>query len=481
MMRIRVTSMILVLVCTANGLRAQQGRPPRPLARATTVDWLGLVSPAPGTSSRPRLAIQCGFQVSLIGFESEGQKVETQMALPVGAFMWDLIQPSATAHRGRIVAVMGRSVVVGDMPEGNAKSPSFRRIGSADGLFRGRLSSPPLARRFTASDAEGRIDYVLPTLGGLSWSRGWTPDGKPAEVVRLSSAVKSEQSLGWGIGYRMTSRLTVPFFRLTDVDGDGRRDLLVKNGGQLQAQSGQTAWAYGRTTTEQNSEILGFDHKVEPLVCDYDHDGKADVIIVDPGRGSVFVYCGARRKAAEEGRPDQVLKLAGWLFWRWMIDVNGDGRDDLVLLGVPKLNLLSQVGVVRKKAIPVELTVRLQLEDGRFSTSTELSRSMSLPTIVSLTRNKRATRFRAPITPYRDAKGRFTLIAPGEDGDIVVDRWQGKDWQTVATLGPAVGEDHWYASPFEPLMADVDGDGEPDPAFIIKSGEGDRAVIHLSR
>lgn len=115
--------------------------------------------------------------------------------------------------------------------------------------------------------------------------------------------------------------------RIADLDGDGRRDIIVTY------RSFPTSYSpviYFNTGTTFSATSIGLDVPIQrPLVYDYDQDGLPDLLsVLYPGCPIVFRQNASHGFDTITGSCGQILYSAGFAF----LDVNQDGKLDMAAL-----------------------------------------------------------------------------------------------------------------------------------------------------
>jgi hypothetical protein len=160
-----------------------------------------------------------------------------------------------------------------------------------------------------------------------------------------------------------------PRIGIADTDGDGRADVIASNRHELrvfrQREDGRfepepdQRIPLERLTPEDHARSAG-SVRVEP--SDFDGDGRAD-LLVSSSRGSLFA---ADTEAAVHlnrdgtwnlAQPDQVFRTEGGLTSSQLIDIDGDGRVELMSARIPT-GVLEIVEFLLTRAIDAQVSLR---------------------------------------------------------------------------------------------------------------------------
>jgi hypothetical protein len=270
-------------------------------------------------------------------------------------------------------------------------------------LFREKCTSRPLQKNFLIRvDNDEQLDIVVPTRQGFTILLR-TEKATYDELARIETIPIGRGQFAGGLQRErrlflsaMQDRLVVsqscPVFYLGDFDGDGKNEFAVYQDGVLSVHGlfGQTAGnivgaftidAYALRKRKRERPI-SFD--VPPFVGDMNGDGLADVVRTTTGKGktSIFLCRPGSEKFAE---PDAIIKVDGWTLFAWPCDINGDGRNDLVLVKVEKLGVWSAIQVFVTRTVDLDMYVYLCGSDGRYSDVPAYSRVLSVPLVMAFT------------------------------------------------------------------------------------------------
>ncbi|MEM9799666.1 MAG: VCBS repeat-containing protein [Planctomycetota bacterium] len=133
-------------------------------------------------------------------------------------------------------------------------------------------------------------------------------------------------------------RLQAPAF--VDLDGDGRRDMLLLDGDRLSVHMASADGIPERPTrVETLPDYLRHDERRAALrLVDIDGDGREDVLgvwneetdAIENGQWRIYVMR-ATKDALLPAKPTQVLRFEAGTLYATVADVDGDGRPDLAL------------------------------------------------------------------------------------------------------------------------------------------------------
>jgi hypothetical protein len=187
----------------------------------------------------------------------------------------------------------------------------------------------------------GSHDLLVPALGALAIFRR---NGNDRYEKSAELEVDMEVSGGTKRSDAIEVRYGFPALHVIDADGDGLRDIFAAQEDRIAIYRQGPGFTfhpqpdYSRDFSVRTSA----DHRergtsVSTLVADIDGDGLADLIIrkqvfegVTSARSTNYVFFG--RKDGFARAPDQVLESEGvTLFQTELVDLNGDGRPDLVV------------------------------------------------------------------------------------------------------------------------------------------------------
>jgi hypothetical protein len=206
---------------------------------------------------------------------------------------------------------------------GRSENYAYVRLNLGDGTFGPRIRSGDgtnfsgVNRVFADVNADGRLDMLLIDPGNdYVYVRLGLGDGTFGPRLPRS---------GDGADFTGISRL------LGDVDGDGKLDLIMPDLGNeyVYVRFGLGDGTFGPRTPRSGdgANYTGVDRSIG----DVNGDGKADLILIDPGTEYVYVRLGLGDGTfGPRIRSGDAANFAG--VDRAFSDVNGDGKVDLLLL-----------------------------------------------------------------------------------------------------------------------------------------------------
>ena len=223
---------------------------------------------------------------------------------------------------------------------------------------------------------------------------------------------------------------------------------------------------------------MNFQQRVPSITADVNGDSCADHFLFDPGAGCLFFYSSKKRQVAPcNKQPDQIIKVSGWVLHGSLFDIDGDGKKELFLLSIPKLNLLGQLRAFKKSMLSVQLEVRKITSDGLVSRSPLLRRRCELPVVISLTRNRRICNYRAFLAPVKTPTG-WSLLLPAEDGQgTSVQAYDGVEpVGNAVSFWPPLAADSHFTRPFAPIT--LQGGGQSSVIGVVRSPAGGAAILN---
>lgn len=415
--------------------------------------------------------------------------------LPKRAFLFDLF-PTSQPKACDLVYVTADGVYALTWG-GEGFVPQERPLVQVPTVFEGESSGPPLRYPFTSDvDGDGREDLVLPQRQRLLvWLQ------RPGGVFRFSQRVPVDMQVrvetgGSSIQNQVLSSVRVPPYYVTDFDGDGLPDLGIVQADMLLVhlqQPGNTLPArptyeavLQRDLKKPRRRLLSWE--IPPVIEDVNGDRLADAVVTSVGKGVTTVFLGKRSKP-DFGDPDQVqqIKVDGWTFRHWVVDVDGDGRKDLVLAKVDKLGVSAALQVLITGKIDATILMFLQGPDGKFPDAATYEKTLSVPFVVAFSGQTVQVESPVMVDPRGDYDhdGRADLLVKTEKDELSLYLSRGTsvfDEEHAARVKTMDTEPFSFSvfENFEPLhLVDLNGDGKTDIVLHHKTFEGDLHVLEV--
>lgn len=282
-------------------------------------------------------------------------------------------------------------------------------------------------------DGDGRIDLVLPSPGAhrihLQTDAGWAAPFEVSYEADVDYQVGEPQSLSSRFG----QDVRVPWFRMQDVDGDGRRDLIsetqervafhLADGGlasqptwvlDLEALRAELPASSGVDLDDLFSNVSD---RVDWRLADLDGVAPHDLILALGSK--VRVYLGGAARGPRDA-PDQLLKSSGNVLYMFVRDVHGSTLPDLQLVRAERISLGR---VLRYLILPGSLDFDLftyENEGGSFSRRPTRRNKVTLQIPRLLAFMKEAEGFGDALEAQFDVPARrLTFDSDGRANDVV--------------------------------------------------------------
>jgi hypothetical protein len=312
------------------------------------------------------------------------------------------------------------------------------------------------------SEIPGRL--LVPGLGEL-----FVLDPVGGEALRLRVGARSNYFLpirpGPGLGENeVESFYDFPRIDVGDVDGDGRPDLVASNRFEIrvfrQRADGSFATrpdrklAVGRVTEE---DLIRGSGLVRVRAEDFDGDGRADLVVTYTAGGLLEARARTtlhrnRGGSWDLASPDQEIRCDGCFVAYDLLDLQGDGRLELLEARVP-LGILHLVQTLLTRSVDLEVRIFERGEKLPFAADPWVSASAGL-----------GFRFES-----FEPRGFFPTLRADWNGDGTLDRIGAGDGEALEIhLGgsPASFRQRVARQPFDTngslRIGDFDGDELPD-------------------
>ena len=273
----------------------------------------------------------------------------------------------------------------------------------------------------------------------------------------------------------------VPRFEVADFDGDGRADILAAGRHELrifrQSSDGRFArdpdrvHALGLLSPEDHVRNSG---GVRVDVRDHDGDGRADLLISHASGGVLRAVTRTRLYRNRDGAfrldaPDQEFERSGGVVLDELIDLDADGRPDLLRMFLP-LGLLDLARLFVQRSLEVEAEVHTLSAENRFEDVPWTKRSFKVAIDFETMRPKG---FVPNLKADWNGDGSVDLLGAGNGSAIEV--WLGGPEHRFATRQARQELDTGGRL----RVGDLEGDGLPD--FVIHDPRRPEAPIRVGR
>lgn len=224
-----------------------------------------------------------------------------------------------------------------------------------------------------------------------------------------------------------------------------------------------------------------FDIQLPTKFADVDGDGVTDVVATHIGRATTLVFKGGNGLA----QPDAILKFPGITFLNFLVDLDSDGKMDLVIARTDRPGLLDLVKVLITKEIPVEILFFY----GRggagapYPSEPDYRREVDIPILFSsATRGVNiGTSSVISVLGDWDGDGKKDLLLRSSSTTLAVYRGAGRSFSDDPSFEIKVHDMDGYRF-LEPIAEDLNGDGISDLILTYYSwdGKADRMSVLLS-
>ena len=313
-----------------------------------------------------------------------------------------------------------------------------------------RVGRPTFADIARDVNGDGRADLVVPRgdecelwlNGGADANTGLPTFTKAASIhVKLQ---RESQTKGDALSDVLEESFRIPNLSITDVNGDGRRDLYVENGKQrawhLQREDGSFPASPDvtldlnifRDTTPEASVQLGKtlaggdDQRIETR--DLDGDGIPDYVIAH--RRKVWVFHGTSA-GPQFTEPSDILRVGDDVTLLMLLNLDGDKYPDLLLsrVQVPTIATILR-GLVSEWDLDISSLGYASVDGKKFDTTPKWKGSIAvrLPALIGIIKNPEklirkfedvAKKFRSTIAGDFDGDGRMDVALVADDGTRV--------------------------------------------------------------
>jgi hypothetical protein len=273
----------------------------------------------------------------------------------------------------------------------------------------------------------------------------------------------------------------VPRLEVADVDGDGRADVVTAGRHELRVFLQREDGRF-RADPDRSEPLRLLDEEdhvrnsggVRVDVRDWDGDGRADLLVAHASGGLLRATTRTRLHRNRDGRwdlaaPDQVFERSGGVEVDELLDLDGDGRPDLLRAFLP-LGLLDLARLFVQRSIQVEATLHRNGGEGGFEEQPWVRSSFSVAFDFETMRPKG---FVPTLSSDWNGDGHRDLLSGGDGSAVEV--WLGGPQHRFATRSARQALDTGGRL----RVGDLDGDGLPDFALYDPRSPG--AAVRVGR
>jgi len=273
----------------------------------------------------------------------------------------------------------------------------------------------------------------------------------------------------------------VPRLDVADVDGGGRADVVAASRHELRVflQREDGRWASDPDRTLPLRLLGEEDHvrnsgSVRVDVRDWDGDGRADLLVAHASGGLLRAVTRTRLHRNRGGRwdlaaPDQVFERSGGVEVDELVDLDGDGRPDLLRAFLP-LGLLDLARLFVQRSIQVDAALHRNLGERGFESEPWVRSGFAVAFDFETVRPKG---FVPSLGGDWNQDGHRDLLSGGDGAALEL--WLGGPRHRFATRQAQQALDTGGRL----RIGDLDGDGLPDFALYDPRSPG--AAIRLGR
>jgi hypothetical protein len=343
-------------------------------------------------------------------------------------------------------------------------------------------------------DGDQVPDLMIPGDGCFLLFRGKRAGGfGPAETLALRPEVYLDAG-GESPTSQAYSSYWYPQPFSGDFDGDGRRDIFVHQRQRISVFLWKAEGGYGpQPSMMLPLEFEGpldegrfkLDFQLPTKFADIDNDGLTDIVATHIGRATTYIFKG-RKDRKDLAKPDVILKMKGISFLDFLVDLDGDGRKDLMIARTDRPGLWDIVKVLVTKEIPVEALFFYAKGDGTlYGRNPDERRDIQIPLLFSSAKRGINVGTSAVISLLGDMTGDGVndLILRASEDRIAVyaGKKGGRGFSEDPDFKLKVHDMDGYRF-LEPVPDDLNGDGIADLSLAYYSwdGKADRLSILLS-
>lgn len=327
-------------------------------------------------------------------------------------------------------------------------------------------------------DSDGDLDLVLPRSDGFSVCQN---DGKGvfAEPKLLPAPPRATLNLGQD---RISSQLNASWWfpnpNVAQFDAAGAPEVvMVDEGlvrlyqapktadgtlGGLPLEAGATyAIPDQRAFSMAVENPFELDFTMPVILRDLDKDGRVDASSTHVGQGVTRVFKNGADPAKAFASPAQSIRAKGVTFISFYVDIDGDGKDDLILPRTDKVGVWSILKALVTRSVPVDALFYFQRPGPvPYGDEPDLVRSFEVPLSISSGGEggmKFGTTIVATLEGDYDGDGKHDLVYRTGDDELSIFRGQTRGLADSASAKVEIKsvDDYRFVLP---QVDDLDGD-----------------------
>ena len=221
---------------------------------------------------------------------------------------------------------------------------------------------------------------------------------------------------------------TIPLLSFADATGEGLPDITLYHNESItlfeQKEAGRFLVHPNRSLTEagkkRNSRFLRYE--LPPLMKDLNGDGIEDIGLTFTSKGRIHIWH-LRPERNNLEHPDTVLKVGdSWMAGVWAEDLNGDGKQDIVLSIMRKFGIVGGLRAFLSGRVDLEMHVHLGRENGKFLLDPDQVLTFSIPYSFTLSRTEATVdlAFRPTLDLDINGDGRKDLLIGTEEDEVLI-------------------------------------------------------------
>jgi hypothetical protein len=234
------------------------------------------------------------------------------------------------------------------------------------------------------------------------------------------------------------------------------------------------------------------DIRLPTRVADVDGDGLMDVVATHVGRGTTYVFRGSAGRPGlvpDAARGDSIIRLPGVTFFDFLLDMNGDGKKDLILARTERPGLLGIVKILLTKDVDVEILFHFSIAGPPgsggplFSEAPDHRKAIKIPILFSSASRgvNIGTSAVISLKGDYDGDGRADLLLRQDESRLAVYKGEGRRFTEDPAISiPVTGMDGYRF--LEPIVEDLNADGISDIILVYYSwdAKADRLSVLTS-